>query len=65
MRTGVACSVSRAQKDELILEGNDVELISNSAALIQQATTAKNKDIRKFLDGIFVSEKGTVQQTDK
>lgn len=33
---------------------------SVSAALIQQATTVKNKDIRKFLDGIYVSEKGTV-----
>ena len=52
MRPGVACPVSQAQIDELILEGNDIELVSNSAALIQQATTVKNKDIRKFLDGI-------------
>ncbi|ELW72932.1 60S ribosomal protein L9 [Tupaia chinensis] len=65
MRPGVACSVSQGQKDELILEGNDIELGSNSTALIQQATTVKNKDIRKFLDGIYVSEKGTVQQTDE
>jgi len=37
-----------------------------SAALIQQATTVRKKDIRKFLDGIYVSEKGTVveQQED-
>ncbi|KAL6031250.1 hypothetical protein STEG23_012887 [Scotinomys teguina] len=65
MRTGVVCSVSQAQKDELILQGNDIELVSNSAALIQQATIVKNKDMRKFLDGIYVSEKGTVQQADE
>ncbi|KAF3814056.1 hypothetical protein GH733_018088 [Mirounga leonina] len=59
MRPGIACSVSQAQKDELILEGNDIKLVANSAALIQQATRVKNKDIRTFLDGI-VSEKGKV-----
>lgn len=39
--------------------------LSVPAALIQQATTVKNKDIRKFLDGIYVSEKGTVVEPDQ
>ncbi|XP_054607517.1 large ribosomal subunit protein uL6 isoform X1 [Nothobranchius furzeri] len=64
MRAGVNCAVSSAQKDELVLEGNDIELVSNSAALIQQATTVRKKDIRKFLDGIYVSEKTTVVEQD-
>lgn len=34
------------------------------AALIQQSTTVKNKDIRKFLDGVYVSEKTTVQTVE-
>ncbi|WOL00162.1 60S ribosomal protein L9 [Canna indica] len=51
---------SEKVKDELVLEGNDVELVSRSAALINQKCHVKNKDIRKFLDGIYVSERGTI-----
>ena len=43
-----------------LFTGNSVEAVSQSAALIQQSTTVKNKDIRKFLDGVYVSEKGHV-----
>merc|ERR1712121_549241 len=64
MLPGVTCAASTAQKDEFILEGNDLELVSRSAALIQQSTTVKRKDIRKFLDGIYVSEKTTVVQEE-
>merc|ERR1712213_93054 len=51
-------------KDEIILQGNNVENLGTSAARIQQICKVRNKDIRKFLDGIYVSEKGLVVQDD-
>ncbi|KAF5093402.1 hypothetical protein D0Z00_004086 [Geotrichum galactomycetum] len=57
---GVTVEISTAQKDELILSGNSLEAVSQSAADIQQITRVRNKDIRKFLDGIYVSEKGLI-----
>nr|UYR00241.1 ribosomal protein L9 [Plectrocnemia conspersa] len=64
MATGVTVINSPKQKDELILEGNSLEDVSRSAALIQQSTSVKDKDIRKFLDGLYVSEKTTVVQDE-
>ncbi len=61
---GVKCENSKDQKDELIISGNSIEAVSQSAALIQQSTTVKRKDIRKFLDGLYVSEKTTVVQEE-
>eukprot|EP01134_Creolimax_fragrantissima_P007168 CFRG7168T1 len=49
-------------KDEISVQGNDIEKVSMAAALIQQSTTVKKKDIRKFLDGIYVSKKVHVQE---
>ncbi|KAJ1833864.1 60S ribosomal protein L9B [Coemansia sp. RSA 2706] len=57
---GVSVEASKGQKDELVLSGNDVDQVSQCAAAIQQSTRVRNKDIRKFLDGIYVSEKGHV-----
>lgn len=47
MKDGVDVEASKAQKDELLLTGNDIEKVSQSAADIQQACRVKNKDIRK------------------
>jgi len=60
MLPGVKIVRSDAVKDELILTGNDIENVSRSTALISQSCLVKNKDIRKFLDGIYVSEKGVL-----
>lgn len=60
MLPGVKIERSAAVKDELILSGNNVENVSRSCALIHQVCLVKHKDIRKFLDGIYVSEKGVL-----
>merc|ERR1711959_813632 len=39
-------------KDEIVLQGNDIDDVSRTCALIQQICAVKRKDIRKFLDGI-------------
>jgi len=47
-------------KDEIVLTGTDVNAVSQSAANIQQCARVSDKDIRKFLDGVYVSNKGTI-----
>ena len=57
---GVTVKRSTDVKDEIVLEGNNINNVSRTAALIQQICAVKRKDIRKFLDGIYVSYKGNV-----
>jgi large subunit ribosomal protein L9e len=55
---GVKYERSANVKDQIELTGIDIAAVSLSAAKIQQATNIRHKDLRKFLDGIYVSEKG-------
>ncbi|KAM0564025.1 hypothetical protein ACHAPJ_000233 [Fusarium lateritium] len=64
MQPGVDVEISTTQKDELVLSGNSLENVSQSAADIQQICRVRNKDIRKFLDGLYVSEKGNIVQDE-
>ncbi|KAA8490502.1 60S ribosomal protein L9-2 [Porphyridium purpureum] len=64
MLDGVTCYRSDDIKDELVIEGNDINMVSQSAALVHQSCLVKKKDIRKFLDGIYVSARGNITQLD-
>ncbi|KAF2804882.1 60S ribosomal protein [Mytilinidion resinicola] len=62
MHEGVEVAMSANVKDQLELSGNSLDNVSQSAASIQQICKVRNKDIRKFLDGLYVSERGNIVQ---
>eukprot|EP00930_Biecheleria_cincta_P055234 TRINITY_DN4157_c0_g1_i1.p2 TRINITY_DN4157_c0_g1~~TRINITY_DN4157_c0_g1_i1.p2 ORF type:complete len:189 (+),score=41.41 TRINITY_DN4157_c0_g1_i1:60-626(+) len=62
MLPGVTCEKSATTKDELVVSGTDIELTGRSSALIHQSCLVKDKDIRKFLDGIYVSSHGVKEE---
>ena len=43
--------------DDIVVTGNDIEAVAQTAANIQESTKIRNKDLRKFLDGIYVYKK--------
>jgi len=45
-------------RDEIYVEGIDLRDVSQSAARIHLSCRVKKKDIRKFLDGVYVWAKG-------
>ena len=61
MQEGVNVEASKGVKDQIEITGNSLENVSQSAADIQQICRVRNKDIRKFLDGLYVSEKGNIE----
>merc|ERR1712137_148310 len=62
MLPGVTVEKSSQTKDELVVFGTDIDTTSRSAALIHQSCLVKDKDIRKFLDGIYVSSHGVCEE---
>ena len=51
---------AKITKDDIILEGIDIDEVSQSAANIRRKTKIKNKDPRVFQDGIYVYKKGVI-----
>jgi large subunit ribosomal protein L6 len=47
----------KIEPDDIIVEGANLEDVSQTAANIEQATRVRNKDPRVFLDGLYVYEK--------
>merc|ERR1711990_101616 len=61
---GVLVEKDSTNAQELVIHGNDIENVSRTCALINQKCAIKKKDIRKFLDGIYVSSKGFRENKD-
>jgi len=47
----------KVQSEDIIVQGVNLEQVSQTAANIEQATKVKKKDPRVFLDGIYVYER--------
>jgi len=45
------------KQDDVLIEGIDIDEVSQTAANIQTRAHIRNKDLRKFLDGVYVYER--------
>ena len=61
-RPGVTMLKSTDVKDEIQVSGSDLNAVSLTCSDISSVTKVRKKDIRKFLDGIYVSEKGFIEE---
>ncbi len=53
----VGGAIVRIEGEDIIVEGVDIEEVAQTAANIQQTMKIRRKDLRKFLDGIYVYSK--------
>jgi len=61
---GVSFDKPKDNKDEIHFFGNDVDAVAQTCADIHQSTLVRQKDIRKFLDGIYVSQRTNITQDE-
>merc|ERR1712167_241316 len=59
MLADTKCRLSKEVKDELTFEGVDNAAVSLSCAQVGQVCKIGKKDERKFLDGIYVTNRAT------
>ena len=52
---------ARAEGDDIIIEGNNIESVAQTAANVQRVCKIKGKDPRVFQDGIYVYKKGLIE----
>ena len=55
---GIKCQKNPKNPSELWFDGIDCDALGCLCSKIFQSCYPKNKDIRKFLDGVFISERG-------
>jgi large subunit ribosomal protein L9e len=60
MLPGTTCKLNPDMKDEIIFEGIDNQNLSLTCAQVSQVCKIGDKDDRKFLDGIYVSERQNI-----
>ncbi len=53
---GVLISKKEEEKNNLTVQGINLEDVSQVCARIQQSTVIQDKDLRAFLDGIYVQD---------
>jgi large subunit ribosomal protein L9e len=53
---GVIISKKEEEKNNIVVQGINLEDVSQVCARIQQSTVIQDKDLRSFLDGIYVQD---------
>lgn len=65
MKGGTTVVLSKEVKDELIFDGIDNAALSLCCSQVKQVCRVGRKDERKFLDGIFVSQKTLIEPKEE